>query len=407
MPITDDDIKTYIREAFDNQNLSSCEITLTGSNEKTDGYASFINFATVSTTTKDGTREDTHIAVKVARESLLQSFRYAFERESYIYSTILPKFNAFQKENKVAEVFSSFPKCYKTVSDEKVELIIMDDLKKKGYELYDRKKPMDLDHLKLVLQEYAKLHAIPFALRHKKKEEFKQLVGDFKDNMITIFDDSWRRMLAQGFEKAGGVMKEKGKLHLYQMCEGIIKKNAGDMMMELLTTEEPVSAILHGDCWNNNFLFEYKVENSTRIPLQVAIVDWQLSRLHSPVVDLSYFLYSTSSEEQLEHFDELLEVYYESFSKCIEELGCDPEQLFPMSTLKSHWKKYSLYGLFMVVLCLHVMMSDKEETADIDVDSDNSEERNQSFMDMKIKNVGEYHKRLAAVLGHYYEYTKQ
>ncbi|KAJ8925785.1 hypothetical protein NQ315_009635 [Exocentrus adspersus] len=402
MAVTENDIKTHIKNAFRNQNLLNCEVTLKGTNDTTDGYASFITFATVSATYKDGSKEEINIAVKVSRESLIQNFRYAYDREAYLYSTIFPTFTKFQHENQVEDLFKSVPICYKTIADEKLVVIILEDLKQNGYRLHDRKNPMDLNHLKLVLREYGKFHAVSFALRHKRKEDFKKLVNNFSDSMINIIDDAWKQMIKESFVKVCGTMKEIGKLELYEVCNSILQKDPGDLMLGLLKTDEAQSAVLHGDCWNNNFLFKYKVENNKMFPLQVAIVDWQLARLHSPVLDLSYFLYSTSSEEQLERFDELLEGYYSSFSSTIRELGCEPEELYSFTTLKEHWKKYSLFGILMVVFCLHAMMADKEETANIDADS---EDRIRNFMDMEIKNVAEYHKRLVACLGHYKKYT--
>ncbi|KAJ8925787.1 hypothetical protein NQ315_009637 [Exocentrus adspersus] len=397
---TEDVIKTYLKDTFENQNLSNCEVTVTGTNDQTEGFGSYITFAVVSGTAKDGTTKNINTAIKISRENLLKKYRKAYEREAYIYSTVFPRFTTFQKENKVKNIFTSFPKCYRIISDEKlfVEIVILEDLKKRGYVLYDRKKPLDLDHLKLVLREYGNFHAISFAFRHKKKEDFKKLVSNFDDVMIDIIDGSLAPMLRNTFQKVCGTLKEIDRPELYEICNDILVKGAGEAMKELLKVKEPQSAILHGDCWNNNFLYKYE---QTGTPTEVAILDWQISRVHSPVVDLSYFMYSTSSKEQLQHFDELLEIYYNSFSTTVKELGCDPEELFSFSALKDHWKKYSLYGVFMLVFSLHVILSDKEELpSDFEGNEDGTD-----FSDVKITNRDEYIKRLVAVLSHYHKYS--
>lgn len=149
-----------------------------------------------------------------------------------------------------------------------------------------------------------------------------------------------------------------------------------------------------------NVIF-FKVINGHRVPKKVAIIDWQLSRLHSPVLDLSYFIYSTCSEEELEHFDELLDIYYTSFSTFLTKFGCDPQNLFPFSTLRKHWKKYSLMGVLIVTTFLHVTICDNEEAPELTEPGDIGEK----VMNVNIKDESEYKKRLVSVIRHYCNYN--
>ncbi|XP_018562992.1 uncharacterized protein LOC108904800 [Anoplophora glabripennis] len=401
MATTVQEIKTYIKKALEDQRFLKCEVALTGSSENSDGFVSDITFATVSVTTKDGIEKTIEVAVKSSKKKLIQAIPRLYGREAYIYGAVIPAFTEFQMQNNIKNVFSSVPKCYRTISDETVEIIVMENLKKNGYELFDRKKPLDLNHLKLVLQEYGKFHAISFALRNKSRCDFEKLVTNFDEVMTHFCMKSFKKTMQQCLVRACDIVKEVGEMKLYEMCYKIVEKDAYVAMIEILETEEPMSAILHGDGWSNNFMYKYE---GSKNPSKLAILDWQLSRLHSPVLDLSYLIYTTCSGEELKHFDELLDTYYASFSAFLTELGCNSESLFPYSALLRHWKKYSLFGLLTVIMYLHLFLCETEDVPDLS-QCKNESEYIEQMMDIKITDGHQYRKRIIAVINHYCSFS--
>ncbi|KAJ8957797.1 hypothetical protein NQ314_006472 [Rhamnusium bicolor] len=133
----------------------------------------------------------------------------------------------------------------------------------------------------------------------------------------------------------------------------------------------------------------------TTSPTNVAILDWQMCYLRSPVFDISYLFYATSSRLELEKFDELLKFYYNSFSNFLKELGSNAEEIFPYSSLKEHWRKYSLFGLIIVIMAFPMVLCDKEEV----ISFENLQE-DQKFSDMlkfDIKEKDLYYRRLKDV----------
>ncbi|XP_018563003.1 uncharacterized protein LOC108904810 [Anoplophora glabripennis] len=400
METTDQEIETYIKDAMDHQHFSKYAIALTGESENSDGFASHINFATVSATTEEGIEKTIEVVVKSSRKNLIQANPSLYGREAYIYETILPAFTKFQMQNDIKDIFDSVPKCYKTMSDDTMEVLVMENLKKNGYDLYDRKRPLDLNHLKLILREYGKFHAISFAFRDKDRSGFEKLVTNFDDVMIQYFVESLRKTINGYMAKACDIVKEVGDKKLYETCYKVLQKGADVAAIEIMKIVEPESAMLHGDGWNNNFVYKYE---GSKVPSKVAILDWQLARLHSPALDISYLIYATCSEEELKHFDELLETYYSSFSTFLTELGSDPEKLFPYSTLQKHWKKYSLFGVLTLVAYLHLILCDDEEVPDFD-ECDDQADYTEKLMAIKITEESEYRKRLIAAISHYCSY---
>ena len=85
------------------------------------------------------------------------------------------------------------------------------------------------------------------------------------------------------------------------------------------------SVVNQGDAWASNFL----VRTNPAGILEILMLDFQLARCSSPVLDLSFFIYScTDKSVRDNHFDDLLRIYHEELSKTIKNLGSDPEKLY-------------------------------------------------------------------------------
>lgn len=100
----------------------------------------------------------------------------------------------------------------------------------------------------------------------------------------------------------GGIIYEE-KLRAFATEDGFYDKMA-DMT---INSAGPYSVINHGDCWIPNFLITYAADGTT--PLATKLIDFQLARHSSPVLDISFFIYSGTSQELREqHYESLLQV---------------------------------------------------------------------------------------------------
>lgn len=84
-----------------------------------------------------------------------------------------------------------------------------------------------------------------------------------------------------------------------------------------------------------------------------------------PIWDLSYNLYSSSSQKELNNFKELLNHYYSSLSGTLKSLESDPVKLFPVSELIRQWKLYSSFGLILGLVTILLSVSEKADTTDL------------------------------------------
>lgn len=90
--------------------------------------------------------------------------------------------------------------------------------------------------------------------------------------------------------------------------------------------DAPTSVIVEGDCWAPNFLIRDIGQNEK----QALMIDFQLARYASPIIDLSFLIYScTLKSFRDQYFNEMLKMYHLELSNTIKLLGSDPEKLYP------------------------------------------------------------------------------
>lgn len=221
-------------------------------------------------------REPLHLLCKMMPGSLEtrdeMNMVEMFKREAFFYQKVVPAFEHFQEVRGLTAEngFFGFPKCYACVCDEERDefIIVMEDLRPKNYRMWPKKQPVDIDHVREVLREMAKFHAVSFAMRDQQPEKFIELtmVGDMlrslmqKKTFIEYFDSSHGRALC--------VLERDLPQHSIKFHS--IWKNAAQLLDQVFDGKdfEPYSVLVHGDCWNNNTLFRYDAVSQTRnIPL--------------------------------------------------------------------------------------------------------------------------------------------
>ncbi|KAB0799214.1 hypothetical protein PPYR_07094 [Photinus pyralis] len=321
-----------------------------------------------------------------------------YQREVYVYEKILAEYQKFQEEKGVTTPFRSYAKYYTSLLEEPFETIILEDMKAVGYKLYNRQEPLDYHHALLAIREYGRFHAFSFAIRDQKPDLFHE----FQQNVPEVFYDllvnseSSRQLIQYQCNQIRDSISQIDSKRAYDNFSKF-QDHMLELVKKLVTVEAagPYAVISHGDCWINNFLFKYsKLQKS---PTDMCLIDWQMARVGSPVLDLSCFLF-TSTDKQLrdQHYDSLIKEYYDSLSSFLIELGSDPEVLFPFNILQEHLKIFSVYGLFMAIQSLYFMVSGEDEIPD--VHNFTSEEEGMVQMKYVPKNIDRYTSRIRDVV---------
>jgi hypothetical protein len=181
------DIENWLKPVLKKESLANYSIHISGSTEKGDGYLGDVTFVEVRGTANTNEEKSYDFVIKCGKKSSqlrdMMPIRNVFENEIYFYNEILPVFKEFQAEKGITDPFDNTPKCYDSIIEEEMEVLILGNMKTSGYCLHNRLHPMNKEHIRKVIKVYGKFHAISFALRDQKPEVFKKLGGKLTDIM--------------------------------------------------------------------------------------------------------------------------------------------------------------------------------------------------------------------------------
>lgn len=291
-----------------------------------------------------------------------------FEREVYLYNVLLPEFVAFQKEKKIgkSEGFFNFPKVYYADYDEELRdaIIVMEDLRDSGHKMWDKFKPIDLDHAKLTMVALGRLHALSFAMKKRKPEAFEKFIKTRDIFCDLIKDQTMNSILQQTMSQSVETLNPndvKGRQRFMKIAENMAKTLASCVDVE---TSEPYAVLGHGDCWMNNYLFHY---SKGRVD-DIVLIDWQLSRYCSPAADISYFIFvCTDKKTRDKHFDELINLYHHSLKELLDHLGGDTATQFPFTALIRQLRRFGKLGIISGCCAVPMLQTKPENMMDMDV----------------------------------------
>ncbi|KAF2904036.1 hypothetical protein ILUMI_02133 [Ignelater luminosus] len=404
LDLVTDEMQVHMEKLIKELGIANHTINIVAGSIRGDNYLGIIAKVTVNGEDKNGENKTSHFIVKSApRNEVFRSIipiQSAFDREIYMYSKVFPEFAKLQEERGILKPFKSTARFYKSTMENRNEALIMEDMKELGFEMRDRHEPLNYNHTLLVMKEYGRYHALSYALRDQKPEIFQEIF----DNTQEMFFNSYNQSdLAQKAQKDNN---ERALKSLDPMKDKIaydrfkkFQDNMDETVKNVLQSESAgkYAVIGHGDSWVNNMLFKYDSTSRPHSPSEVCLLDWQLARAGSPVLDLAYFIFAcTDKPLRDEHYDHLIQEYYESLSSFLHELGSDPDKLFPFEVLQEHLKKFCVFGLYMAIMILYVINSEVEEIPDFHNITD-TEECMEEWR-YETKNIEKYYERMRGVI---------
>ena len=102
--------------------------------------------------------------------------------------------------------------------------------------------------------------------------------------------------------------------------------------------------------------------DGSKDPTDVAMVDLQGTRLGKPGIELAYFFCSsTSPDQRKEHFEELLQLYYNQLSFDLQRLGDNQIPCFTFEELKQEYDECYAWGFLMGCLQSQVLQTKRKE----------------------------------------------
>lgn len=225
----------------------------------------FLGIVKAVTLTNTATGQPLHLIYKIpphnrARRKHFKSV-LPFGREIDVYTKLLPAFVQFQRDRGLRECdsFLSYPKLYAIESDVENDdyLLIMDDLRTKNFKLWPKEQMMPLNYVDRILIELGKFHAISYAMKDQRPNEFQKF-QQFTD-VLTKFtiQGKVKIFLDKAIDRAIGVIKHPMHKHIMEQFRGNYVEVIDEVLSGAMSKEYAV--ICHGDLWCNNFLFQSNV----------------------------------------------------------------------------------------------------------------------------------------------------
>lgn len=194
------------------------------------------------------------------------------------------------------------------------ECLLLEDLRRKQMEMINfRTTSLTYDHVALVMQALGKFHAISFALNDQQPQKFHQLTKELTElffNLDVEFEADTETFL-------GLIFKSLQRSNRLDLIEKMRNQTKGGFLKSARQTvssgaASPYAVICHGDAWVNNCMYKTNEQGDA---IAVNLIDWQFSRHASPVTDIViHLLCCTTKKLRDERYDDLLQVYYDSFS---------------------------------------------------------------------------------------------
>ncbi|XP_013097757.2 uncharacterized protein LOC106080772 [Stomoxys calcitrans] len=360
-------VNTLLDLKFGNKNYTY-KIELVG--KKGDNYMGIVYRIDVCATNLE--KRNMKLILKVPPQNPLRRNQFfarpGFLREALAYDHFLPLAYEFQtaKDLKACSIFCEYPKCHFTMTEEFNEAICMNDLQETGYYMHDRFEALTYEHVALVMVIYGKLHATSLAMKDQTPEKLttlKQIVDIF----VQRKDDPQLNDYFESLKKSalGSLDRKRDSDYWCKLTSYFQQGTFYELMLKLLHVNgsEPYAVVCHGDCWINNILFKY--ENGK--VADACLLDWQIMRYGSPIIDLMYFLMSCTTQEfRHQHFNEMINIYHTSAAEHITKLGSDPKVLYPRQELEKQLKTKGAIGLLFAMIVLPILTTKSEDVPDLE-----------------------------------------
>ncbi|XP_003243924.1 uncharacterized protein LOC100575630 [Acyrthosiphon pisum] len=325
-------------------------------------------------TTSDGSHHNIIIKLKLQDFVLRKFFEsdLLFNNELIFYEKIIPfllecRGPTVNDANAlfVPRFFYGRNKCDELMSH---DLIVIENVSTLGYCLSNEKVFLDFDHLKTTLRTIAKFHGLSYTAKHKDYGRFQDIITGIKESqyngrfivqtgLLKVFG---QRGINRLLERDGDRYRDHAHIRrLYEFFD-----DAENTLLQKLKSHGPLSVICHFDCHRDTLMFQYD-ENGR--PFDVLPIDYFMLHYGSPALDLSSFLYISTTQRLREtHWDDLLDTYCAALATSV-----PPGVRIPGRTeIDAEMAATAVYGFTKALIVVPYMLRSRSDELDSLVTSD-------------------------------------
>lgn len=290
----------------------------------------------------DGTphKQSTSLIIKKPIETGLMSEMSEdstmLDKEQIMYQELLP--NMHKKSN-----CEFGPKSYISPIQ---NIVVMEDLKERGYIMNTSNTLLDYSHCKAVFECLAKFHASSVSCYHDEPELVSECVGV---DSLWVDSSVMKHWIISAVKCTVKVITE---MDVDKKFKDFLLRRSGHIWDSIKASIKPkrkgINVLNHGDLWVNNIMFAFDESNNVT---GVKLLDFQNTKYAPPVIDLLYFMWTSASEDVLQNCQkDLYEVYRSELNSTLEQLGCQEtllsEELWDDLRASKDWVLFVLcFGL--------------------------------------------------------------
>ncbi|KAM7355803.1 uncharacterized protein ACRADG_001753 [Cochliomyia hominivorax] len=305
-----------------------------------------------------------------------------YKREVFMYEKVFGEFKLLEKQklfelqqqkheitNSSAYKFDIIPQIFYANLDLEDEFIIFEDLTLSDYQQNSRTNMPSYDLVCATFRSIAKMHAMSFVLQYRKPDVFQNLINEMSDNLFTEDMEPLTVEFGKKYIRRTRVMLEQEmKSSSRKQIEALkrLEENFKEICLRCVDGKAtaPYAVICHGDFWNNNILYKYDAHHQAT---SAKLIDFQLSRYASPILDLVHYLYAcTERDLRNKHFMEFMDIYHQTLTDHIHYYGHNIEDIYPKSIFLQHLKDFGIYGFCMAAFSIPFFISKSSELPDLD-----------------------------------------
>lgn len=210
-----------------------------------------------------------------ARQDMF-SAQNVFNQEVMFYNEILPMFEELQRKHGLSEKngFFGYPKCYFASGKPGESVIIMRDLRADGFALWNKLDPIDVSRVRLLIEQLGRVHGLSFVLRDQRPDLFRRIQA-VEDVMLPVCGvDPLLGMFMKSYDQAIEILDREDQREVMRR----VKAEWRTLMEESMSGQlaEPFAVLAHGDCWNNNMMYQ-----GNQVIITLSYIVRALKTLHS------------------------------------------------------------------------------------------------------------------------------
>lgn len=204
-------------------------------------------------------------------------------------------------------------------------VLVMENVKRRGYVMFDKMRILPLDHFLLAITNLAHFHGRWLAYRWLAAEgrlgerawpasQFEQALNTQKRVPKFVYN----KLMAGTHQTVKRILQLEQRGEMKDRVDKFFKVTVHQQLDQMMgNVSSPIDTCCHGDFWSNNIMFKYDQDGKVT---DTILVDFQLINYGHPAYDVLYMLYiSTDLEFRNAHMTECLDAYWDTLSTYLDQ----------------------------------------------------------------------------------------